>query len=123
MPEAEPPVAVDLDVVTGEVGVRAPVREDQRLSVSERDERAGALHLGQRGTPEAHLSGRRAADRQPVPVEDECLSRSKLSSRVVGEPDFRAQNDTSISSRGRKSDQARVQPLTRSYSRAACLEV
>lgn len=111
MPEAEPPAAVDLDVVTGEVSVGAPVSEDRRLRVSDADQRAGAFHLGQRSAPEAHLSGRRAADRQAVPVEDECLSLAKLSSRVVGEPNFRAQNGTSISRTSGKSHQARTQPF------------
>lgn len=113
MAESEAPAAVDLDVVAGEMGIGAPVCEDRRLLVSERDERAGAFHLGQRGAPEAHLSGRRAADRQAVPVEDECFSRAKLSSRDVGEPDFRAPHGTSIFRRGCKLHQARINRTTR----------
>ena len=109
MPEAEPPAAVDLDVVAGDMGVGVAVCEDRRLSVSKRDERAGAFHLGQRGTPEAYLSRGSAADRQAVPVEDEGLIRAKLSSRVVGEPDFPAQNGTSISRRGGKSHEVNMQ--------------
>ena len=106
MAETEAPAAVDLDIVAGEMGVGAPACEDRRLLVSEQDERAGAFHLGQRGAPEAHLPGRRAANRQAVPVEDERLSRAKLSSRVLGEPDVRASHGASICRRGGKSHQA-----------------
>ncbi len=96
MAETEAPAAVDLDVVAGEMGVGEPVCEDRRLLVSERDERAGAFHLGQRGAPEAHLAGRRAADREAVPVEDERLPSAKLSSCVLGEPDVRPRHGASI---------------------------
>ena len=66
--------------------VRARVGVDRRFaSFGERAE-AAAVCFGLSRAPKAHLAGSRAADREPVPVEDERFSRAKLLLRPIGQP-------------------------------------
>ena len=77
---AEPATAVDGERDPGEMRISTPVRVDAGR-FGQPNEGFGALRFTRRRAAEAYLSGRGAADRNAVPVEDEHLTWAKLALR------------------------------------------